>query len=193
VTNAAVNARPPFRILLDHDTIRRRVRELARQIDGDMHGEPPCLVIVIEGARTFGRLLQEYLPGNLPLREIRAQSYGNGTVSSGRVAVDGGGDIDCRGRCVLLIEDIVDTGRTIAELRQHFLARGARAVKIVTLLTKPSRRVVEVPLDYTGFVIPDEFVIGFGMDLAGRYRELPDVVVYDEAVEKAAGGAQQRR
>ena len=86
---------------------------------------------------------------------------------------------------MLLLEDIVDTGRTIAALQEHFLQKGAVSCRVASLLSKPSRRVVPVTIDFLGFEIPDEFVLGFGMDLDGRYRELPDVVVYDAAVEQA--------
>lgn len=176
---------PPFRILLSRDQILRRTHELARAITESVRGEPLCLVVVIEGARTFARHLQKVLPGHLPLHEVRASSYGSGTKSSGEVKLTLGGDVPCRDQHVLLLEDIVDTGRTIHALRTHFLAAGARSCRTATLLSKPSRRVVDVPLDYVGFEIPDEFVLGFGMDLDGRYRELPDVVVYEQAVEQA--------
>jgi len=178
-------AHPPFRILLSRDQILRRTHELARQILADAGDGPLCLVVVIEGARTFARQLQKLLPGHLPLHEVRASSYGSGTVSSGTVTLTQGKDLPCRDRDVLLLEDIVDTGRTIAALREHFLAEGARSCRTATLLSKPSRRVVELELEYVGFEIPDEFVLGFGMDLDGRYRELPDVVVYEADVERA--------
>lgn len=176
---------PPFRILLSKDQILRRTHELARAIAESVHGEPLCLVVVIEGARTWARHLQKLLPGHLPLHEVRAASYGSGTVSSGKVELTIGADVPSRDRHVLLLEDIVDTGRTIAALRTHFAASGARSCRVATLLSKPSRRVVEVPLDFVGFEIPDEFVLGFGMDLDGRYREIPDVVIYEQAVEQA--------
>lgn len=176
---------PPFRVLLSRDQILRRAHELARQIQADCGDEPPCLVVVIEGARTFARQLQKLLPGQLPLHEVRASSYGSGTVSSGRVQLTLGHDVPCRDRDVLLLEDIVDTGRTIAALREHFLQQGARSCRTATLLSKPSRRVVPLELEYVGFEIPDEFVLGFGMDLDGRYRELPDVVIYEREVERA--------
>jgi hypoxanthine phosphoribosyltransferase len=175
---------PPFRILFSRDQILRRTHELARAIAADSGDAPPCLVVVIEGARTFARQLQRLLPGHLPLHEVRATSYA-GTTSTGRVQLTVGADLPCRDRDVLLLEDIVDTGRTIAALRQHFLAAGARSCRVATLLSKPSRRVVEVELDYVGFEIPDEFVLGYGMDLDGRYRDLPDVVVYEAEVERA--------
>jgi len=175
---------PPFRVLLSRDQILRRTHEIARTIAAEFHGEPLCLVVVIEGARTWARQLQKLLPGQLPLFEARASSY-SGTVSSGTVKLSVGADVPCRDRHVLLLEDIVDTGRTIKALREHFTAAGAKSCRVATLLSKPSRRVVEVPLDFVGFEIPDEFVLGFGMDLDGRYRELPDVVIYEKAVEQA--------
>ena len=101
--------------------------------------------------------------------------------SSGTVRVLTGHDIPVAGRDVLLVEDIVDTGRTVAALRDHLLAAGATGFRVATLLTKPAHRCVQLSLDYTGFEIPDEFVIGFGMDLAGKYRELQDVAVYEES------------
>jgi hypoxanthine phosphoribosyltransferase len=175
---------PPFRVLFPHDLIERRVRELARAIAAAAATEPPLLVAVIEGARPFARLLQRWLPGALPVHEVRAASYA-GTRSTGDVRITIGADLPVRGRHVLLLEDIVDTGRTVAALRGHFLASGAATCRVASLLSKPSRRVVAVDVDWLGFEIPDEFVIGFGMDLDGRYRELPDVVVYDAAVERA--------
>jgi hypoxanthine phosphoribosyltransferase len=183
---------PPFRVLFAHDFILRRARELARAVFTATPGEPPLFVAVIEGARPFARLLQQFVPGNLPVHEVRATSY-DGTTSTGTVRITAGSDLDVRGRHVLLLEDIVDTGRTIDALQRHFLARGAATCRVAALLSKPSRRVVTVAIDYLGFEIQDEFVIGFGMDLDGRYRELLDVVVYDREVERAflANGAMQ--
>lgn len=178
-----IEGSPPFRVLFAQDQILRRVHELARALSEARGDEPPCLVAVVEGARPLARHLQRLLPGGLPVHEIGARSY-SGTESSGEVTVRGGEDIPCQGRDVVLIEDIVDTGRTVATLRAHFLGRGASSCRIVTLLDKPDRRVVDVALDHVGFEIPDEFVIGFGMDIDGRYRELPDIVIYDADLEK---------
>lgn len=182
---------PPFRVLFSHDQILRRTQELARAITAATPGEPPLLVAVIEGARPFARLLQKFVPGNLPVHEVRASSYA-GTTSSGTVTITVGGDLPVRDRHVLLLEDIVDTGRTIDALQRHFLARGARTCRVASLLSKPSRRVVPVAIDHLGFEIPDEFVIGFGMDLDGRFRELLDVVVYEAEVERAFQSAAVR-
>lgn len=181
--------RHPFRVLLAHDHLLPRIRELADRIWRDLGPEPPVLVAVVEGARVFARHLRDCLPASLPVHEIRASSYGRGTSSGGDVRVVPIDDLPVAGRDVLLIEDIVDTGRTVAALLAHLDRAGAKSCRIATLLTKPSRRVVDVPLHYTGFEIPDEFVIGFGMDYAGRYRELPDVVIYEPALEQAAWDA----
>ena len=182
---------PPFRILFSNADILRRAQELARELQEALGDEPPCLVQVIEGARPFARLLQQAYPGQA-LHDVRAKSY-QGTVSTGEVRVDLLGDLGgdvVAGREVVLIEDIVDTGRTVAALRRHFLELGARRVRVASLLSKPSRRVVEVEVEHIGFEIPDEFVIGFGMDLDERYRELSDVVVYDPEVERASGASE---
>lgn len=182
-----VTAAHPFRVLIDHDTILRRVRELGREIQRDFPAESPVGVVIIDGARMFARHLQRNLARAMEWHEMRASSYGSGTTSSGTVALGPQGALCVAGRAVLLVEDIVDTGRTIAALRERFLGQGATEVRVATLLSKPSRRVVEVALDYVGFEIPDEFVIGFGMDYAGRYRELEEVVVYEEARAAAFG------
>ena len=181
---------PSFRVVFSHDDILRRSRELVRELQVVLGDEPPCLVQVIQGARPFARLIQSGLHGNLPVHEVRAKSY-EGTESTGAVRITMLGELSgeiVQGRDVVLLEDIVDTGRTIAALRQHFLALGARRVRVVSLLSKPSRRVVAVEVEHIGFEIPDEFVIGFGMDIDERYRDLPDVVAYDAAVERASAG-----
>lgn len=187
--NSTPPVTPPhaFRVLIPHDAVVRRIRELADSLRRDFPAAPPLPVVVIEGARMFARHLQRLLPWDFPWHEMRASSYGTGTVSSGSVQLGPQNGFDVAGRSVLLVEDIVDTGRTIAALRERFLAQGAREVRVATLLSKPSRRVVEVALEYVGFEIPDEFVIGFGMDYAGRYRELEEVVVYEESRATASG------
>lgn len=180
----------PFRVLFSHTDILRRSRELARELRESLGNAPPCLVQVIQGARPFARLIQLGLPGGLPVHDVRAKSY-EGTESTGEVKITMLGELGeptVRGRVVVLLEDIVDTGRTIAALREHFLALGATAVRVVSLLSKPSRRVVDVAVEHIGFEIPDEFVIGFGMDLDERFRELPDVVVYDPDLDTEAAG-----
>ena len=128
-----------------------------------------------QGARTFAEHLLARLPASPPLFSIRASSYGAGTVSGGSVRIQGGEDIPVEGKHLLLIEDIVDTGHTLQQLFEHFASRGAAGVQAVTLLSKPSRRVVPVDVSHVGFEIEDHFAVGFGMDLDGRYRDLPDI------------------
>ncbi|MEZ6037792.1 MAG: phosphoribosyltransferase family protein, partial [Planctomycetota bacterium] len=119
-----------------------------------------------------------------------------GTQSTGQVKVSPLGALQdgasVKDQHVVLLEDIVDTGRTIQALREHFLGAGAASVRVASLLSKPSRRVVEVEVEHIGFEIPDEFVIGFGMDLDGRYRELRDVVVYEASIEREFAGAAEQ-
>ncbi|MFT4516264.1 MAG: hypoxanthine phosphoribosyltransferase [Planctomycetota bacterium] len=173
--------------MFSNEDILRRSRELVRELRECLGEEPPCLVQVIQGARPFARVIQDGLAGDLTVYEVRAKSYA-GTQSTGKVSITMLGDLDdavVKGRDIVLLEDIVDTGRTIAALREHFGQLGARSVRVASLLSKPARRVVEVAVEHIGFEIPDEFVIGFGMDLDERFRELPDVVVYEAEVERA--------
>ena len=174
-----------FRTLIANDTILSRTRELARDLREAFPDEPPCMVSVVEGARVFVRHLMPNLGWPVEVHEIRASSYGGGTTSSGEVKVSGP-SLPVADRHVLLIEDIVDTGHTIAKLRDVFYAQGATRVDVITLLSKPSRREVDVSLEFVGFEIPNEFVIGFGMDFDGKYRELDRVAVYEEVGEATA-------
>jgi hypoxanthine phosphoribosyltransferase len=184
-----VSAGHAFRVLIGRAELEERIAELAREI-GHVHaGEPPVVVAVLEGARRFAEALARQLPGQPRMHGVRASSYGDRTVSAGevRVAAGEGSGLEVDGRVVLLVEDIVDTGRTVATLREWLLGKGARKVEVATLLSKPARRVVEVGLEYVGFEIEDVFVIGFGMDVGGRYRELEEVVVYEEDRERGVG------
>ncbi|HLU38061.1 MAG TPA: phosphoribosyltransferase family protein [Planctomycetota bacterium] len=181
--------RPAFPVVITRDDILCRVHELARAIAADHPSAPPRFVAVMEGARVFAEHLCALVPGSPPFTEVRARSYGNGTVSNGRVRVEVPRDLRLDGAPVVLVEDIVDTGRTVEVLTAELKARGAHSVEVATLLSKPARRVVDVPLRYVGFEIPDEFVIGFGMDVAGRYRELPYVAAYRRELEPGAADA----
>ncbi len=159
-------------------SIRRR-----GQVQGDAVHEEPLLLSVLEGALPFTRQLCRLLGrGVESFDRIKLSSYGDGTVSQGRVEVVRDMREDPRGRRVVILEDIVDTGRTLAFLRKRLFDRGAASVEIYTLLDKPSRRVVEVPLTSVGFEIPDQFVLGFGLDVAGKYRDLPYIGIFEESV-----------
>jgi hypoxanthine phosphoribosyltransferase len=172
------------RVLFDAATIARRVAGLAEELRAALgasgaSGEAasrPLLVGVLRGAWVFLADLVRVLPPDLAdVDFVRARSYGADRESSGKVHITRDVEEDVRGRDVVLVEDIVDSGRTLAALQAHLRGKGARSVRVVTLLDKPSRRVVDVRPDWVGFVIPDVFVIGYGLDWAGKGRNLPDL------------------
>jgi hypoxanthine phosphoribosyltransferase len=150
-----------------------RVRSLAREIGRDYRGRRLLVLCVLRGAFVFAADLVRELRSPLVVEFARASSYGGGTTSSGRVKIALPKGL--RGRDVLLLEDVVDTGRTLLALRRAVARAGARSVRACSLLDKPSRREVSVEVEYVGFTIPNTFVVGYGMDLDGAYRELPYV------------------
>ena len=163
-------------ILLSAEQIQRRVAELARAIRHDFPDDLH-LVAVLKGAFVFVADLARQLSGDVSLDFITLASYGHGTTSTGAVRHLGDLQMPLEGRNVVIVEDIVDTGRTLASLQQALRAHQPRALATVCLLDKPSRRQVDVGVDYVGFTIQDHFVVGYGLDLAERYRHLPYVGV----------------
>lgn len=168
---------PNLDIMLTADEIRARINELGAQITQDYAGRKPLLLGVLKGATPFLSDLIRAVDLQLELDYIAASSYGSGTESSGDVKIDKDSDVAVRGRDVIVVEDIIDTGRTLSLLLHLLRARGAASVKLAALLDKPSRRVVDVNVDYIGFTIPDAFVVGYGLDFAERYRNLPYIGV----------------
>jgi hypoxanthine phosphoribosyltransferase len=164
-------------VLLDAQTIGKRVRELGAQISGDYRGKTPHLIGILKGASIFHADLVRAINLELSLDFIAVGSYGDLTKSSGEVRILKDLDESLEGRDVLLVEDIVDTGLTLHYLLQNVQTRNPESIKIVALLSKPSRRAIEVPVDYIGFEIPDEFVVGYGLDYAQRYRNLQDICI----------------
>lgn len=142
-------------------------------MQADYAGKKPLLVAVLKGSIIFLADLLRHLDLDLDVDFVAARSYGSGTVSSGAVEITKEVDTDVAGRDVVLVEDIVDTGVTLRHLIEAFRKRGAASVRVCTLLDKPSRRTTHVPLDYVGATIPDQFVVGYGMDFAERYRNVP--------------------
>ncbi len=164
-----------MKVLFDADTIAARVDGLAREIAAAM---PPDLtmVVVLKGAFVFAADLFRALgkAGCRPRLEcLQLRSYGSGTVSSGVVELVGAVPGGLEGRSVLLVDDIADSGRSLAKARQCLLDAGAAEVRICALLDKPSRREVPIPLDFIGFTVEDVFVVGYGIDHAENHRELP--------------------
>jgi hypoxanthine phosphoribosyltransferase len=170
------NTAPEPRLLFSRDQIAQRVREMAAEISRDYAREPVILVGVLKGASVFLSDLARQIDLDATFDFISVASYG-GTQSTGEVRLNKDVDSSLAGRNVILVEDILDTGLTMTFLRKMFLARQPRSLKIAVLLDKRSRRLVPVEPDYLGFPIGDEFVVGYGMDLAERYRNLPDICV----------------
>ncbi|PSC70333.1 hypoxanthine phosphoribosyltransferase [Micractinium conductrix] len=168
-------------VLLTPETIAQRVGELGRELAGDYADKRPLVVGTLKGAVVFMADLVraiEPVPAGLSLEFIRASSYGAGTVSSGKVALGGTlAAADIAGRHVLLVEDIVDSGRTAVALVDHFKAAGAASVKMASLLSKPARRTCAYKPEYLCFEVEDKFVVGYGLDFDEQYRSLPYVGV----------------
>jgi hypoxanthine phosphoribosyltransferase len=167
-----------MKVLLSFDQIQARVLEMGAQLTADYSGREPHLVGVLKGACPFMTDLAQAMDLPLTLDYIAVSSYGRATKSTGEVKLVKDLDQGLEGRDLLVVEDIVDTGLTLNYLTNLLGARGPRSLKIVTLLSKPARRLVSVHVDYVGFTIEDEFVVGYGLDYNERYRNLKDIVVY---------------
>ena len=160
---------------MDQEAIARRVRELGEQISADYRGRPVRLIGILKGAWVFLADLVRSLDLEVTIDFLSFTSYGDGTDSSGTVRITRDLDQAVDGLDVLVVEDILDTGRTFEYLLGVLQAHKPRSLKVVTLLDKPSRRVRPVKADYIGFTIPDVFVVGYGLDCAHQYRNLPDI------------------
>jgi hypoxanthine phosphoribosyltransferase len=166
----------PVDILLTSDQIQRRVAELAAEMRRDSP-EGLHLVAVLKGAFIFLADLVRYLDGPVTLDFIAVSSYAKGTTSSGEVRMLKDLDYALEGKNVIIVEDIVDTGLTLTYLQDILRARGPRSLRTACLLSKPSRRKVEVKVEYVGFTIEDKFVVGYGLDFAESYRNLPHIAI----------------
>ena len=163
-------------VLISETKIEKRLDELAKQIMKDDGDEDLLFIGVLKGAAIFMVELAKRIKNNVEFEFIQARSY-EGTESTGKVEItqDLTGKID--GKNVIIIEDIIDTGRTLEYLMRYLTFHNPKSIKLCTLLSKPSRRVVELQVDYIGFSIPDEFVIGYGLDYNQKYRNLPYIGV----------------
>ncbi len=167
-----------MKVLLSHETIQARIEEMGREITKDYAGREPHLVGVLKGAYSFMSDLSRSIDLSLSLDFIAVSSYGAATKSSGEVKLVKDLDQGLEGRDLIVIEDIVDTGLTLNYLMNVLRARGPRTLKVAALLSKPSRRLVPIHVDYTGFSIDDHFVVGYGLDYNEKYRNLKDIVIY---------------
>jgi hypoxanthine phosphoribosyltransferase len=164
-------------ILISRYEIDRRVAELAADIARDYHGRTPHLVAILKGAWVFMADLIRHLDIDVTVDFLGISSYGADTQSSGEVKITKDLDVSIKNRDVLIIEDILDTGRTLRYLEGVLTVHNPRSVRVVTLLDKRSRRIAPVKADYVGFEIADVFVVGYGLDFDQKYRNLPDIHV----------------
>jgi hypoxanthine phosphoribosyltransferase len=169
--------RERVRVLIRGGQIQRRIKALAREIRKDFPGEPLHLVSVLKGGVFFLTDLARNIPGEVSFDFIAVSSYGEKTHSSGQVRLTRDLDSSIEGKTVIVVEDILDTGMTLQYLLRLFQQRKPKHLRVAVLLDKPERRISAVHADYVGFSIPNEFVVGYGLDYAERYRNLPYVGV----------------
>ena len=162
-----------IRELLSEEQVDARIRELGKQISEDYAGKTVHLICVLKGASIFMCELAKRITVPVTMDFMSASSYGSSTESSGVVRIVKDLDEPLKDKDVLIIEDIIDSGRTLSYLMKVFKDRGPSSIKLCALLDKPERRVTDVHIDYLGFEVPDEFVVGYGLDYDQRYRNLP--------------------
>lgn len=161
------------KILLSKEELAEKTIALGKEITADYEGKNPLVVGILKGSILFMADLLKEIDTHVEMDFMAVSSYGNEMVSSGEVKILKDLDTNVVGRDILIVEDIIDSGRTLAYLADLFKYRQANSVKIVTLLDKPEGRVVDITADYVGFNVPNEFVVGYGLDYAERYRNLP--------------------
>lgn len=168
-----------IKVRISEEEVNARIAELAAQISEDFKGEEIIAVGILRGGVYFCTELTKRITVPVILDFVEASSYGDDTESSGQVKITKDLEEDISGKNVVVMEDIIDTGRTLSLLLENLRNRNPKSLKLCTLLDKPERRVVDVPVDYNGFQIPNEFVVGYGMDYAQRYRNLPYIGVIE--------------
>ncbi|HIX52978.1 MAG TPA: hypoxanthine phosphoribosyltransferase [Candidatus Lachnoclostridium stercoripullorum] len=170
-----------IRVLLTEEEVNARISEIAARINEDYEGKSVHLICILKGGVFFTCELAKRLTVPVTLDFMSVSSYGSGTVSSGVVKIVKDLDEPLEGKEVLIVEDIIDSGRTLAYLIQVLMQRNPASIRLCTLLDKPERRVKkQVTVDYTCFTIPDEFVVGYGLDYDQRYRNLPYIGVIEQ-------------
>jgi hypoxanthine phosphoribosyltransferase len=176
IRHSYLPAHPP--VLISRDAIAARVVELGAQIDRDFAGESILLVGVLKGAAIFLSDLARAISIQCTFDFVAVSSYGKGTRSSGAVKLIKDLDHSIEGRNIVLVEDILDTGLTLSFLKRMLTQHRPRSLRVATLLDKPDRRLEPIQAEYVGFTIPNHFVIGYGMDYAERFRNLPDICIF---------------
>lgn len=166
-----------IKVMISGEKVNARICELAQQINEDYAGKELHLVIILKGSVFFACELAKRITVPVTMDFMIVSSYGDGMVSAGKITVKKELDEDIAGKEVLVVEDIVDSGNTLFHLKKLLLGRNPASLKIITLLDKPDRRTADIQTDYCGFEIPDEFVVGYGLDYAQKYRNLPYIGV----------------
>ena len=161
------------RIFLPEQKVNARIEEIAQKISSDYAGQEVHLICILKGSVFFTCELAKRLKVPVSMDFMAASSYGNEVKSSGQLMITKDLDDDIDGRHCLIVEDIIDSGNTLSKICELLAARNPASLKIATLLDKPDRREVDVEVDYTGFVVPDKFIVGYGLDYAQKYRNLP--------------------
>jgi len=163
------------KVVVHRDVIRQKVKELGKTISDDYRGKDLILIGVLKGGFVFLADLMREIDIPVDMDLISVSSYGASTTSSGFVRIVMDIDIDIKGKNVIIVEDLIDSGYTLKYLKELLAMRGPESIKICTAFDKPSRRKVDIEIDYKGIIIPDKFVVGYGLDYAGRFRNLPDI------------------
>ena len=160
-------------VMISQDELEKGVSRLAEEVNRDYKGKEIIVLGILKGCFVFMADLIKKLNCDVSVYFMEVSSYFDGTVSTGKIKIKKDIDVDIKGKYVLIVEDIIDSGNTLTQLKEILAERGPASVKICTLLSKPSRRQVELEADYTGFVIEDKFIIGYGLDCGERFRQLP--------------------
>ena len=164
-----------IKVLISEEELQKRIEEIAKQMEIEYKGKELILICILKGSIFFTVDLAKRINGDVKLEFIRVSSYNDGTESSGEIKMKLDLKDSIQGKDVIVIEDIIDTGRTLSYLIEYLKMKKPNSVKLCALLDKPDRRVIDVKVDYTGFQIPDKFVIGYGLDYDEKYRNLPYV------------------
>jgi hypoxanthine phosphoribosyltransferase len=168
------------KILITENQLKQKVKELGAQMREDFQGKKIVFIVVLKGAFVFAGDLIRELDDSVTVDFVAASSYGNQTETTGKVRLLKDIDVNITDKDVVLVEDIIDSGLTLSFLKEHFQLHKPKSMKICTLLDKPERRLVDLKADYVGFEIPDTFIIGYGIDYAEKYRNLPYIATMKE-------------
>lgn len=169
-----------LKVLIDEEKIQNRIKEIAEQIEKDYIGKDIVLICILKGSTFFTVDLAKKINKNVKIEFIQVSSYGSSTIGSEDIELKLDLKESIDGKDVIIVEDIIDTGRTLSYLIEHLKGRKPSSLKLCTLLDKPERRIYDVKVDYVGFQIPDKFVVGYGLDFNELYRNLPYIAYIEE-------------